>query len=100
MNDRQFAERAAGILHNMALERKGFWRSLFRRWHISDEPLRNDAANLLREYGVTMLMPKGCQWVGDESSKEPKKNAGIAPLSWMRCSAAFRFGVIGWPRAL
>ena len=63
MTDRQFAERASVILHNMALERVGFWRQLFRRWHISDEPLRHDAANLLREKGVTMLLPKNTKLV-------------------------------------
>lgn len=35
----------------MALERKG-WRRIFGRWHISDEPLRNDAARLLKEIGI------------------------------------------------
>lgn len=57
--------RALTILHNMAVERKG-WRSFFRRWWISDEPLRNDAANLVREVGYSALMPNGCQLVGDD----------------------------------
>ena len=48
MTDAQFARRAELILHNMALERTGRGR-WFRRWLISHEPLRNDAANLLRE---------------------------------------------------
>lgn len=64
MTDREFLERASTILHHMALERVGFWRSLFRRWHIHHEPLRNDAANLLKERGVTRLMPKGTEYVG------------------------------------
>lgn len=69
MSDRQFANRAAGILQNMALERTG-WRGLFgRRWHISDEPLRNDAANLLREAGIEFsCLPKGTQMVGDDQA--------------------------------
>jgi len=64
MSDLEFARRAAVILHNLALERVGPWRQFWRRWHISDEPLRNDAARLLREKGVHMLMPKDCQLVG------------------------------------
>lgn len=69
MTDKQFADRAMVILHNMALERKG-WLSFFRRWHISDEPLRNDAANLLRERGVSLMTPIGFHWVGDEATDE------------------------------
>lgn len=65
ISDRDFAERAAGILHNMALERRG-WRGLFGRWYISAEPLRNDAANLLREAGWSFPTPDGCRMVGDE----------------------------------
>lgn len=42
-------ERAEVILANMALENTGFWASLFNRWAISDEPLRNDAKNALPE---------------------------------------------------
>jgi hypothetical protein len=57
--------RALTILHNMAVERKG-WRSFFRRWWISDEPLRNDAANLVREVGYSALMPNGYQLIGDD----------------------------------
>lgn len=60
-------QRALVILHNLSLERRGFWRQLFRRWHISDEPLRHDAANLLREVGVELLTPIGCQRVGEDS---------------------------------
>mgnify|MGYP000734165410 CR=1 FL=1 len=68
MTDLEFAHRAAGILHNMSLERRWSWFSLFRRrWHISDEPLRNDAANLLREYGYAALTPNGFQRVGDDA---------------------------------
>ena len=56
--------RALCILHNMAVERTG-WRGFFRRWWISDEPLRNDAANLIREVGYCALMPKNSRLVGD-----------------------------------
>lgn len=75
MPDRQFADRATVILHNMALERKG-WRSLLRRWHISDEPLRNDAANLLRERGVSLVMPTGFHRVGDDAAQKEGHSDG------------------------
>ena len=58
-------ERAIGILQNMALENTG-WKAFFRRWFISDEPLRHDAANLLREMGVITRKPIGTQIVGDD----------------------------------
>lgn len=64
MDDRQFTERATQILHNMALENKG-WRAFTRRWVIHHEPLRNDAANLLRDRGFNALMKDGTQYVGD-----------------------------------
>ena len=63
MDDERFADRAALILRQMALERRG-WRGFFRRWHISDEPLRHDAANLLREAGRRFHVPKDCRLVG------------------------------------
>ena len=34
------------LLENLTKENKG-WRRFFRRWAISDEPLRNDAATLV-----------------------------------------------------
>ena len=58
-------ERAMTILHNMAVERTG-WKGFFIRWWISDEPLRNDAANLIREMGYHAMMPMGCRLVGDD----------------------------------
>jgi hypothetical protein len=64
MTDKQFRERALHILHNMALERTG-WRGFFRRWHISDEPLRHDAANLIREVGYAKRVPNDCRLVGE-----------------------------------
>lgn len=54
--ERANLERAIGILHNMALERRG-WRRIFGRWLISDEPLRNDAARFLKDLGVSRMTP-------------------------------------------
>lgn len=66
MDKDQFIEDATRILHNMSLERVGFWRQFFQRWHISHEPLRHDAANCLRRHGVEFaLQPKGTQMVDD-----------------------------------
>lgn len=56
-------ERALGILHRMATERTD-WRT-FRRWYYSDEPLRNDAANLVREAGFDMPRPLNTRLVGE-----------------------------------
>jgi hypothetical protein len=58
-------QRALSILHNMAVERSG-WRPVLSRWWISDEPLRNDAANLIREIGYSKAIPMGCRLVGDK----------------------------------
>lgn len=65
-------DRALGILHRMATENVG-WRSFFRRWYFSDEPLRNDAANLVREAGFFMMQPDNTRLVGDlpASNEEP-----------------------------
>ena len=58
---------ALNILHNMALERDvSFFRRCFRRWwYIADEPLRNDAANLLRRVGYEAKKPMGTKYVGE-----------------------------------
>lgn len=69
MDDRQFAERAMLILHNMALENMG-WRSFFRRWVNHHEPLRNDAANLLREKGFLPILEMNTQYVGDTGGND------------------------------
>lgn len=60
LTDREVAlfHRALAILHMMGTERYG-WRSLFGRWAFSDEPLRNDAANLVREAGFQLLIKEG-----------------------------------------
>jgi hypothetical protein len=57
-------DRALGILHRMATERTGWWR-FFDRWYYSDEPLRNDAANLVRDAGFEMPQPIDTRLVGD-----------------------------------
>jgi hypothetical protein len=65
---RPVEDRALAILHRMATEcsNDGWWHRLFcRRWYYSDEPLRNDAANLVREAGFGMPMPLGTRLVGD-----------------------------------
>ena len=48
----------------MALERRG-WRGFFRRWHISEEPLRNDAANILDRYGFKFPKPDVTKYVNE-----------------------------------
>ena len=55
-------------LHRMATERSG-WGLFWLRWYYSDEPLRNDAANLVREAGFQAKMPDGCQLVGDDAAQ-------------------------------
>lgn len=51
-------ERALMILHRMSCERERYWFA-WRRWWIADEPLRNDAGNLLREIGFEAMTPDG-----------------------------------------
>lgn len=63
-SDDVLLQRALGILHRMATEETG-WRRFFARWHYSDEPLRNDAANLVRAAGFDMPRPTGTRLVGD-----------------------------------
>ena len=63
-----FEKAAMEILHNLALERqRPSWGIISDRWYISDEPLRNDAANLLRRYGADFPMPDGTRYVGDDA---------------------------------
>ncbi len=61
--DKRRYERALAVLQMMATENTG-WRSFFRRWYYSDEPLRNDAANLVREAGYQHPQPNGTRLVG------------------------------------
>lgn len=62
--DSQLLRDALGILHRMATEHTG-WRSFFRRWYFSDEPLRHDAANLVRRAGFEIPRPENTKLVGD-----------------------------------
>lgn len=65
MTDKEFMERATKILHNMALERKRpWWRRVFHRWYISDEPLRHDAARLLRDAQKDPAYPINHNYLG------------------------------------
>lgn len=68
MMTREEANRALHILHRLSLEHIG-WRSFWRRWVYSDEPLRHDAANFLRSMGFQTLNPHDTRLVGD---KEPR----------------------------
>lgn len=61
--DQILLERALAILHRMGTERTG-WRSFFKRWYYSDEALRNDAANLVREARFDMPSPVNTKLVG------------------------------------
>lgn len=64
--DQATLERALAILSRMGTERTG-WRALvFGRWYYPAEPLRNDAANLLRYDGRQLMMPVHTRLVGDE----------------------------------
>ena len=67
-SDYVLLDRALGILHRMATERTG-WRRFLSRWYYSDEPLRNDAANLVREacpyFG--MMLPINSQLIGEDA---------------------------------
>lgn len=67
-HDRIMFERALGILHRMGLERTG-WRSFFSRWYYPDEPLRNDAANLVRECRFSMMRPINTRLVGETDNE-------------------------------
>ena len=64
--DDQLLMRALGILHRMATEQTG-WRKFLSRWYYSDEPLRNDAANLVREACFDMPRPVDTRLIGEGS---------------------------------
>lgn len=55
---------ALGILHRFALEQTG-WRGWLKRWYYSDEPLRHDAANLVRRAQYETARPEHTRLVGD-----------------------------------
>jgi len=52
------------LLQMLATENTG-WKSFFRRWYYQHEPLRNSAADLLREIGATPILRNGTRLVGD-----------------------------------
>ncbi len=56
-NDDQLLLDALGILHRFATENTG-WRGFICRWYYSDEPLRHDAANLVRRARFQMMQPE------------------------------------------
>ena len=60
--------RAMRLLARMATESTG-WRSFFRRWYYSDEPLRNDAAGLLCDAGWVADLPPGTRLVEPPSHR-------------------------------
>lgn len=64
--DKKLLERALGILTLMATERVGWRGLLLGRWYYSHEPLRNDAANLIRSCGYREPMRLNTRLVGDE----------------------------------
>jgi hypothetical protein len=64
ISDRELLSRALCILHRMATENIG-WRAIWSRWFYSDEPLRNDAANLIREADFHMMQPINTRLIGD-----------------------------------
>lgn len=63
--DRHYHERMIYILKCMAIENTG-WRGFFRRWYYSHEPLRNDAANLLREMKYRPILRYNTRLVGEK----------------------------------
>lgn len=52
------------LLHRFALEQT-VWRGVFRRWYYSDEPLRHDAANLVRRAEYMAKHPECTRLVGE-----------------------------------
>lgn len=65
-DDPEFHDRCLALLHRFATENTG-WKAWFVRWYYSDEPLRNDAANLVKIAGFGMPMPLGTRLVGDDN---------------------------------
>ena len=64
MSDRALLMECLHVLHSFALEQTG-WRGLFRRWYYSDEPLRHDAANLVRRAEFMAKQPEATRLVGE-----------------------------------
>jgi hypothetical protein len=65
MSDQELLMRALGILHRFATEQTG-WRRFLSRWYYSDEPLRNDAANLVKLAGFGAPLPLNTKLLGEE----------------------------------
>jgi hypothetical protein len=65
VEERHIYERALGILHRMRLENTKRGWPIFSRWYYSDEPLRNDASNLLRQIGYQAEQPEGTKDIND-----------------------------------
>lgn len=71
-NDERRERQRAPMIHLlecMATERTG-WRGLLRRWYYPHEPLRNSAANLLREMGCQPILRNNTRLVGGRSDDE------------------------------
>ena len=68
LGDRALLFMALRVLQNMATENTG-WRSFFRRWYFSDEPLRNDAANIVRAAQFQGRRPEGTRIIGEVEPK-------------------------------
>lgn len=64
MSDRTLLMECLGLLHRFSLEQTGC-RGIFRRWYYSDEPLRHDAANLVRRAEYMAKQPEGTRLVGE-----------------------------------
>lgn len=62
--DQMLLDESMALLHRFALEQIG-WRGFFKRWYYSDEPLRHDAANLVRRAGCQRMRPEYTRLVGD-----------------------------------
>ena len=59
--------RAMFVLHEFTLERTG-WRRWLYRWYHSDEPLRNDAARILKDSGCQFMRPIGSRSIAEDMS--------------------------------
>ena len=51
-----FEDSCTMLLHRLSLERVGWRRYWYGRWLYPDEPLRNDAAALLRHYRLSLKL--------------------------------------------
>ena len=65
MYTEEFLKIALNILHDLALENRNKGLFKLNRWYIPDEPLRNDAARLLRRINYKRKKPYDTKYVGD-----------------------------------